>query len=214
MTIREVDMDRFFPIGVDYGGTLPRAEWENDIRQIADAGFNCIRVEVGGLDETDFDYLIQLAARHKLKVIASIQQLFPTSLQFATEEFMEFQEEQCRKAAARLNPVDAIVAWNIQSAHTGTWKDLADLLTSAIRSIDQSRPIVENTLQSWYAVQGPVSTCPRASYIPSAPSLALRQEEQLIGLYMRMARIMSGGVDVWATSLQGGPSAALVSSTL
>jgi len=68
----------FFPIGVTYGGTLPREQWQEDFREIEKAGFNCVRLTLADHTDDEIDYLLDLAAKHDLRVLAVLAP-FPVS---------------------------------------------------------------------------------------------------------------------------------------
>lgn len=115
----------FFPIGVIYGGTLPRDEWDNDLHQISHAGFNCIRVSAQDHSEEDLDYILDLAEKHRLKVFVAFQ---PDGEPAATVE--------------RLRHRLSLVAWITTNPTSTMDKTQAEI----VRNIDSSSPVIVESL--------------------------------------------------------------------
>lgn len=198
-------MEPFFPIGVDYGGTLPREEWRNDIRQIDEAGFNCIRVFVGERTPNELDYILDLAEDRGLKVLVEFSYWYlreEIGISTKDEAFMPAVVDYCRSIVARLHLRQCVHSWIVDMLwpYDGV---VGESLIQAITEADPDRLVAKDWVYSGVKSPGVSVVYSRMSSALSNPAESLRREEMAIGFMVRHSATR-GKADIWASHLTGG----------
>lgn len=211
-------MDGFFPIGVDYGGTLPREEWENDFREISETGFNYVRVIAGQRTPDELDYILDLAGKWDVGVLVTLDHRIlageeePRDL--SDKSFrQEVEANLYRPVIERLSERRSVMAWvipiedRILEMREGV--ESLDWQITTVGLLDPSRAVVKEATHPPIGVHklpklaGPVGV-PCRIQVPLA--WAPWQGERYIGSVLRTAAGASGSADLWAMHLQAGPS--------
>ncbi|MBI2844223.1 MAG: beta-galactosidase trimerization domain-containing protein [Armatimonadetes bacterium] len=196
-------MNDFFPVGVTYGATLPRDEWEADMSEIEGSGFNCIRVLAGVHSPEDFSYILDLASDHDIRVMVALD--YRITADTACEPCLSDEptapgvEKFLKSTVERLKAHKAIYAWMVPTpdpSHPANWQ------ISAIKSVDQTRPVITEVRDAPVGVPAPVAVSCRLGDLPPVATAAKWQKERYVGYVLRRAR----RAEALAMSLQAGPS--------
>ena len=197
-------MEKFFPIGITYGATLPREERDNDLAEIADAGFNCIRISTCPHSSADLEYILNLAESCGLKVLVS--------LDYHSEHCIEaipFDREVDKFFSAmteRLWRYNSIAAWIVKVPDPFD-ADFEESAIHAIKSIDPTRPVISESAGVPSKVSGLLGVSCLIDDLPPAALSTYWQKERYIGFNLRIAKSAAGATDVLAMPLQSSPSA-------
>lgn len=202
-------MERFFPIGVTYGGTLPREEWEDDFREIRDAGFNCVRLSADRRKPEDLDYILDLVEEYDVKAIIALDhQILPGAHAdpwLSSESFkLEVESFFYKPIIERLAPRPGVLAWAIPLPdRSGAHADAITWQIDTISSYDSNRPIVKEARRVPPPVPGPVAV---SCHVSPMQSMVRWQRERYLGYILRKAAGDVSGEEIWATEIQAGPS--------
>lgn len=202
-------MDEFFPIGVTYRASLPKDERTSDLDEIADAGFNCIRIYAGMRKPDDLDQVLALASERDLKLLVTLDYQYTavgsaepcmesTLFDQGMEEFFHHRVEQFVKNSA-------VAAWVVPIPNPSD-VDFEEVALRAIRAVDPDRPIIIESQEAPGKATGPVGISCRISDLPPIGSAVPWQKERYIGYMLRRAASVSNGTGAIAMSLQAGPS--------